>query len=102
MSEEHFDYVIVGGGVAGCILANRLSADPATRVLLLEAGGRDSSPLIRAPGGLLPIMMSGAHAWPYRHLKWLGLSEQGSATDKWIVCRLLLRTADLGRQAGRA
>ena len=76
MSEEHFDYVIVGGGVAGCILANRLSADPATRVLLLEAGGRDSSPLIRAPGGLLPIMMSGAHAWPYRHLKWLGLSEQ--------------------------
>ena len=65
MSDEHFDYVIVGGGVAGCILANRLSTDPATQVLLLEAGGKDSSPLIRAPGGLLPIMMSGAHAWPY-------------------------------------
>lgn len=68
-----FDYVIVGGGVAGCILANRLSADPGTRVLLLEAGGKDTSPLIAAPGGLLPIMMSGAHAWrymsaPQRHL----------------------------------
>ena len=60
-----YDYVIVGGGVGGCVLANRLSADPAIRVLLIEAGGNDSSPLIRAPGGLLPIMMSGAYAWPY-------------------------------------
>lgn len=70
---DSFDFVIVGGGVAGCILANRLSADPATRVLLLEAGGKDSSPLIAAPGGLLPIMMSGAFVWrymsaPQRHL----------------------------------
>src|SRR6185369_17609560 len=73
MEKLEFDYVIIGGGVAGCILANRLSADPRTRVLLLEAGGNDRSPLIAAPGGLLPIMMSGAHAWPYmsapqRHL----------------------------------
>lgn len=64
-AESAFDYVIVGAGVAGCILANRLSADPTIRVLLLEAGGRDSSPLIAAPGGLLPIMMSGSHAWRY-------------------------------------
>jgi len=65
MDKLEFDFVIVGGGVAGCILANRLSADPAVSVLLLEAGGKDSSPLIAAPGGLLPIMMSGAHAWRY-------------------------------------
>lgn len=73
MESLDFDYVIVGGGVAGCILANRLSADPQCRVLLLEAGGKDTSALIAAPGGLLPVMMSGAFAWPYvsapqRHL----------------------------------
>jgi choline dehydrogenase len=65
MDRLDFDFVIVGGGVAGCILANRLSADPQCRVALMEAGGKDSSPLIAAPGGLLPIMMSGAHAWRY-------------------------------------
>lgn len=46
-----FDYVIVGGGSAGCVLANRLSADPKNRVCLLEAGGPDKDPLIHAPIG---------------------------------------------------
>lgn len=63
--DSPYDYIIVGAGVAGCILANRLSENPAHRVLLLEAGGHDRSPLISAPGGLLGIMMSGRHAWPY-------------------------------------
>ena len=61
-----FDYVIVGGGSAGCVLANHLSADTGNHVLLLEAGGRDRDPLIHAPGGLLPLMLSGAHAWHYQ------------------------------------
>src|SRR5436309_16108825 len=46
-----YDYVIVGAGSAGCVLANRLSADPAIRVLLLESGGSDRKMNIRIPVG---------------------------------------------------
>lgn len=67
------DYVIVGGGSAGCVPANRLSADPAIKVLLLEAGGADRNPLIHMPGGVAAMMKSGALDWryhttPQRHL----------------------------------
>jgi choline dehydrogenase len=50
---ERFDYVIAGGGSAGCVLANRLSADPRKRVLLLEAGGKDDYLWIKVPVGYL-------------------------------------------------
>src|SRR5678816_931401 len=50
-ASDVFDYVIVGAGSAGCILANRLSADPSVRVLLLEAGGADRNFWIHLPVG---------------------------------------------------
>ena len=50
---DEFDYVIVGAGTAGCVLANRLSADPGNRVLLLEAGGKDDWIWIHIPVGYL-------------------------------------------------
>lgn len=48
---EQFDYIVIGAGSAGCVLANRLSADPKTRVLVIEAGGHDRDLRVKVPRG---------------------------------------------------
>ncbi len=61
-----YDYVVVGAGPAGCLLANRLSADPGCRVLLLEAGGRDNYPWIHIPVGYLYCIGNPRTDWCFK------------------------------------
>ena len=63
---ESYDYIVIGAGSAGCVLANRLSADPATRVLLLEAGGRDNYHWIHIPVGYLYCIGNPRTDWGFR------------------------------------
>lgn len=63
--EAAFDVVVVGAGSAGCAVAARLSEDPAQRVLLLEAGGRDGTPLFAVPGGQVFVRNWDRYAWRY-------------------------------------
>lgn len=65
MNAVTFDYVIVGAGAAGCVLANRLSGNPANQVLLIEAGGRDTHPFIHMPKGISKVMADPAFIWNY-------------------------------------
>ncbi|MCZ8283568.1 MAG: choline dehydrogenase [Aquidulcibacter sp.] len=65
-AEDRFDYIIIGAGSAGCVLANRLSEDPSVRVLVLEAGGRDNSMLVRMPAGVGTLIKGkNAHNWAF-------------------------------------
>lgn len=59
------DYVIVGGGSAGCVLASRLTDDPKVSVILLEAGGEDRNPLIHIPAGYIKTMVNPAINWMF-------------------------------------
>jgi choline dehydrogenase len=68
------DYVIIGAGSAGCVLANRLSADPSVNVILIEAGKKNSHLFYRMPAGFFPLMNSGRGNWKLETIPQPGLN----------------------------
>jgi choline dehydrogenase-like flavoprotein len=81
-----FDYVIVGAGPAGCVLAYRLSQDPSLNVALVEAGPRDRHPFIAMPKGLAKVMQDPKHLWVYA-----SNPEEATAgqSEMWVRGRVL-------------
>ncbi|WP_296254237.1 MULTISPECIES: GMC family oxidoreductase [unclassified Pseudomonas] len=80
-----YDYIIVGAGSAGCVMANRLSQDPSVSVLLIESGPDHSSPLIAMPRGIGKLLTAGnSHVWDYQASR-----GEGMADELWLKGRAI-------------
>ncbi|MFI1049899.1 GMC family oxidoreductase [Streptomyces griseoruber] len=80
-----YDYVVVGAGSAGCVLADRLSRDPGTRVLLVEAGGTGRHPYLRIPKGVGKLFGDPAFSWHYRTRP----LREGGSPEMWVRGKVL-------------
>lgn len=80
MTKGGWDYIIVGGGSAGCVLASRLSADPSVNVLVLEAGGSNASPYVRIPAGIGSAIFRNTLNWKYPAV---ADPTRGGMVDSW-------------------
>lgn len=113
MARDRYDYIVIGAGSAGCVLANRLTADPAIKVLLIEAGKKDNSLLVRMPAGVGSLIAAkGDYNWGFwtepepnldhRRLWWpRGRGWGGSSSiNGMIYIRGHPRDYDLWRQTG--
>ncbi len=111
-TDETFDYIVVGAGSAGCVLANRLSADPKNRVLLLEAGGRDRNIWVHVPVGYFKTMGNVKTDWCLKTAPDPGLNGRSityprglglggsSSINGLLYIRGQARDYDVWRQAG--
>ncbi|HPQ94252.1 MAG: GMC family oxidoreductase N-terminal domain-containing protein [Thiothrix sp.] len=80
-----FDYIIVGAGSAGCVMANRLSADPAVSVCLVEAGGSDRSPWIRIPAGIFGLYGNRKYDYTFRGVPQKHLNNRSMTVNRGKV-----------------
>jgi choline dehydrogenase-like flavoprotein len=74
MNPTQFDYIVIGGGSAGCVLASRLSEDPCVSVALIEAGPSDVSPLVHCPAGIAVLAQTGWMNWGFETVPQPGLA----------------------------
>ena len=101
--EGDFDYIVVGAGTAGCIVANRLSADPASRVLILEAGGNDNWIWFHIPVGYLFAIGNPRSDWMFKTEPEAGLNGRALAYPQRQGDRRLIgdQRHDLDARTGR-